>query len=111
MANIDYEKIVSDCIDAAKGELGKTWKSLQPYAEHEFRHFAENATFLAQLKLQNAISDEELKARLEIQRLALSNTLLTIEGIGLISAQNIINAVLGIVFSAIKTVFSLALAI
>ncbi|MGZ3932097.1 MAG: hypothetical protein ACXVPQ_08205 [Bacteroidia bacterium] len=110
MADIDYKKIVADCMDAAKTELGKTWKNVEPYAEHEFEQFAENAAFLAGLKAAGKISDDELKARLDIQRMSLNNVLITIEGIGLIAAQNVVNAVIGIVFDAIKTALSVALA-
>ena len=109
MEKIDYKQVVADCLAAAKTELGKSWKSFKPYAEHEFRQFAENAEFLAQLKLAGTIDNEELKARLEIQRLALKNVMLTMKGIGLITAQNTVNAVLKIVGKAVSKVLEVAL--
>lgn len=111
MSNLDYNQILSDCMGVAKTELGKKWKSVKPYAEHEFKQFAENAEFLAKLKLANEISDEELKTRLHIQRIALNTVLIAIEGVSLVAAQNVINAVTGVVFSAITTSLNVALMI
>lgn len=109
MASIDYKQLLADCFSVAKSELGNSWNSFKPYAEHEFKQFAENAEFLAKLKLAGEITDEELKARLEIQRLALKNVMLTIEGIGLIAAQNVVNAVLGVIGKAIQTAIGIIL--
>ena len=64
---------------------------------------------MAQLKLAGTIDNDELKARLEIQQLALKNVLLTMKGIGLITAQNTVNAVLKIVGKAVSKVLEVAL--
>ena len=100
--DLDFPQIVQDSIGAAKKELGTSFSKLKPFAEHEFTQFAENAAFLAKLKLEGTIGDDELKARLNIQRLALNNDLLAIEGIGILTAQNIVNDVLDIVTAAVK---------
>ncbi len=109
METIDFKQVVSDCIAAAKEELGKSWKRFKPYAEHEFRQFAENVEFLAQLKRKGTLEDEEFKARVDIQRLALKNVLLTIKGIGLLSAQNTVNAVLKVVAKSVGKMLAITL--
>lgn len=101
MADINFKQILDDSIVFAKTELGGTYKKLKPYAEHEFTQFAENAVFLAKLKLGGIIKNDELKSRLALQKLAFTNVLLTIKGIGLIGAQNLVNGILGIVSKAI----------
>ena len=111
MADIDFSKIVADAMSFTKQELGKTWNKLKPYAEHEFTQFAENAVFLAKLKLAGTIEDDELKARLNIQRIALNNVLLAIKGIGLVTAQNVVNGVLDIVTKSIKKTLQVVLPI
>jgi hypothetical protein len=111
MAGLDFKKILSDCIALAKQEVGKNWKKLKPYADHEFQQFAENAEFLAQLRLMGVIDDDELKSRLRFQQTALNNVLLTIEGIGLKTAENVVNGVIGIVSVAIKTALNIVLPI
>lgn len=109
MPDIDFKQIVSDSIAFSKNELGKTFKQLKPFAEHEFTQFAENAVFLANLKRNGVIDDEELSHRLQLQKLAMSNVLLAMKGIGLISAQNIVNGVLAIVGGAISKGINVAL--
>jgi len=111
MPAIDLQQILNDSIEAVKPILGKSWKSFKPYAEHEFKKFAESAAFLAELRLTNKIDDDELKERLEIQRIALKNVMLAVEGIGLVTAQNAINAVIEIVKKAAKAALSVALPI
>jgi hypothetical protein len=111
MESIDYEKVVSDCLEAVREELGRSWKKFKPFAEHELRQFAENAEFLAKLRHDQVIDDDELKARLEIQRLAFKNVVLTIKGVGLVTAQNAVNAILGIVRKAVRKALDVVLPI
>lgn len=109
MVSIDYKQLISDCVLTARQELGKSWKKFKPFAEHEFRQFAENAEFLAKLRRDQVIDDDEFKARMEIQRLALKNVMLTVQGVGLVTAQNTVNAILGIVGKAIRKTLAVVL--
>lgn len=109
MPDIDFKAILADSIAAIKAEAGKTYSKLKPYAEHEVEQFAENAVFLAKLKLNGTIDDQEFKIRMDMQRTAFSSVLLAIKGIGAVTAQNIVNGVLGIVSKAIKTALKVTL--
>ena len=109
MADINFKQILDDSIVFAKSELGGTYKKLKPYAEHEFTQFAENTVFLAKIKLDGIIENDELKTRLALQKLAFTNVLLTIKGIGLIGAQNLVNGILGIVSKAIMGALKISL--
>lgn len=102
MTDIDIQQIIKDCTAAVKSILGKSWKQYKPYAEHEFQKFSESAEFLAKLKLAGNIGEEELKLRLQMQELAFRNVLLAIQGIGIVTVQNVLNAVLGIVYKAVN---------
>lgn len=109
MPDIDFKQVIADAIAFSKTELGATYKKLKPYAEHEFRQFAENAAFLATLRLNGTIDDAELKSRLALQKLALSNVLLAIKGIGIVTAEKLVNGVLGIVAKAVKGAINISL--
>lgn len=111
MPEIDFKAILTDSITAIKAETGKGYSKLKPYAEHEVKQFAENAVFLAKLKLAGTIGDEEFKVRMEMQRLAFTNVFLAVKGIGLVTAQNIVNGVLGILSQALKTALKITLPI
>lgn len=109
MADLDFKQIVADSIALSKQELGSKYKQLKPFAEHEFQQFTENALFLAKLRLTGTIDDDELKSRLQLQKLAMANVLLAIKGIGIVTAQNLVNGVLGIVSGAINKAINIAL--
>lgn len=109
MENIDFNKLLEDCLDVAKTHLKSAYNSAKPFAEHSFKQFAEDAIFLTQLRLANEIDDAELKHRLENQKIALSNVLLTIKGIGLVEAQNTVNDVISIVSNSLMGSLNFAL--
>jgi hypothetical protein len=109
MPDFDFKQVVADSIALSKNQLGTTYKKLKPYAEHEFTQFAENALFLANLKANGTIDDDELQSRITLQKLALSNVLLAIEGIGIVTAQNVVNGVLDIITKAVQTAIGVTL--
>ena len=109
MPAFDFKQVVADSVAFTKNELGNTYKKIKPYAEHEFTQFTENALFLANLKLNGTIDEAEFQSRILLQRLALTNVLLAIKGIGIVTAQNVVNGVLGIVSKAIETAIGVAL--
>lgn len=109
MADLDYKQILADSIAFTRQEVGAEWTVVQPFADHQFTQFAEDALFLAKLKLTGVIEEDELKSRLVLQKLALQNVLLAIRGIGIITAQNIVNGVLNIVNNAINKAIKILL--
>ena len=102
MATIDFSNTVTDSITFAKNEFGKSWKDFKDFAEHHFTQLAKDAEFLAGLKLKGILSDDEFIARFTLQKLHLQNVLLTIKGIGLVTAQNLVNGVVAIIGKTIK---------
>ena len=106
---LDYKQILSDSVAFTRKEVGSTWSKIKPYADHEFTQFAENAFFLARLKLTGVIEADELKSRLQMQKLAMQNVLRAIKGVGIVTAQNVVNGVLDIVSGAIKKAINIIL--
>lgn len=101
METIDLKQLLKDCMDKAKTITGSAWNDLKPYAEHEFTQFTEDAIFLTRLKATGVIDDTAFKTRMDMQKRALQDVLLTIEGIGLVTAQDILNGIFDIVAKAI----------
>lgn len=106
---LDLKQLIQDCIAAAKPVLGKSWDSFKPFAQGEFKKFTESAHHLAKLKLDGAIGEEELKERLAFQKKALENVMLAIKGIGKVTAQKAINAVIDVVKNAVHQALKIAL--
>lgn len=111
MANINFNQLLKDCLGAAENHLKDAYQAAKPFAEQSFKQFAEDALFLAKLRLANEIDDNELKHRLDNQKIALANVLLAVKGIGLIEAQDTINEVFGFVSDAIFGAIKVALPI
>ncbi len=111
MAEFNIKEVLNDSLAFAKQELGSTFKKVKPFAEHEFTQFAENALFLAQLKLRGIIENDELASRINLQKVAMANVLLAIKGIGIVTAQNLVNGILDIVTKAIKKAINIAIPI
>lgn len=109
MPSFDFKQVLKDSIALTKNELGSSFKKVKPFAEHEFRQFSESAIFLAELKLKGVIDEEEFNSRIMLQRLALTNVLLAIKGVGIVTAQNVVNGVLGIVSKALETAIGVAI--
>lgn len=109
MASIDFTNTITECMGFAKNELGKSWKSFKDFAEHHFSQLARDAEFLAGLKSSGKINDDEFKARLQLQMLSLQNVVMTLKGIALITAQNVVNGVIGIIAKTIKKAMGIAL--
>src|SRR5690349_9212007 len=106
---LDIQQILTDSLKASKEIAGKAWKDVKPFAAHESRQFAEDVEFLVQLKANGTIEDEEFKARLSFLKLGFTNVFLAIKGIGILQAQNIVNAIIGIVSQSVLSTFHIAL--
>jgi hypothetical protein len=102
---LDIQQILTDSLTASKEIAGNAWKDVKPFAEHESRQFAEDVEFLVQLKANGVIDDEEFKGRLSFLKLGFTNVFLAIKGIGILQAQNIVNAVIGIVSQSLKYLY------
>ena len=106
---LDIQQILTDSLKASKEIAGKAWKDVKPFAEHESTQFAEDVEFLVKLKVDGIIDDEEFKARLAFLKLGFTNAFLAIKGIGILQAQNIVNAVIGIISNAVLSAFNISL--
>ncbi|OOQ58794.1 hypothetical protein [Mucilaginibacter pedocola] len=101
---LDFDQILKDCIAAAKKELGAGWNDAAPFAEQKFKQYLEDMADLNKLRADGTIDEDEFKYRADLHKSSMQSVLLAVKGIGLIAAQNIINAVLGIVGKAIGAV-------
>ena len=108
---LDIQQILTESLKAGKEIAGKAWKDVKPFAEHESKQFAEDVEFLVQLKTKGVIDEEEFKVRLSFLKLGFTNVFLAIKGIGILQAQNIVNAIIGIVSQSVFSAFNISLPI
>ena len=97
MAQLDIPQFVKDILGATEPILKKSFDEAKPYLESEAKKLAEAATTIARLKLENKITEQKAKLLMGMQKTAMQNVLLAIEGIGLVTAEIAINAAVGVV--------------
>lgn len=103
MENLDINKLLEDMLNAAKGEFNNYWKEVKPYAETEFKSFVENLALIGRLKLQGKMTEEKALIHIDMQKNSMRMVFLTIEGLGLLTIQNAINAVIDVIKSTVNT--------
>jgi len=88
--NIDV--LAKAIFGAVRPVLKKHWKDAKDYAEIESRKMAETLEKVAKMLAAGKINEEQATVLVEMQTNAMRAVLLTVEGIGLIAAQNATNA-------------------
>jgi hypothetical protein len=91
---LDIKALVDAMLGAMKPILQKSWKDVSEYATVESQKMAHTLASIAELRLAGKIDDEQAATLLEMQKHAMRAVLLAVEGVGLVAAQNAINAAL-----------------
>lgn len=97
MPDLNWNKLVQDMLGAAKPILEKHYKEAEPYAQAEFKKIGEAVTLIIELKAVGKIDEKRAALHLKMQSISAKNVLLAIEGIGLVAAEEAINAALGVI--------------
>ena len=94
---IKVSDITGPMLDAAKPIFAKFWNDVKPYAEKEAKGFAQNLIMIEKLKLEGKITPEEAAIHIRIQKNSYFSVLTAIAGISAITAENALNAAIGVV--------------
>ena len=101
--SLDTTQLAADMIGAMQGVLKEKWPKIKEYGEAEARKLAESFAMIERLKLLNEIDEDEARLHFTIQKNASRTVLLTIEGLGVLAAEQAINAALNVVKDAVNT--------
>lgn len=100
---LDWAVVGPQMLSAAKKVLGKKWPKVKDYAEVELKKLADTLAMIERLHLAGKIGDEEALLHLQIQKNAARTVLLTLEGLGMLMAEEAINAALNVVKAPMNT--------
>lgn len=103
MSKINVSVLVKQMLTAAQGVLAKKWPEAKDYAESEYKKIGEAILFIEKQTVLGAMSKEKAKLHLEIQKNASRAVLLTLEGLGILTAEAAINAALGAIKDTVNT--------
>jgi hypothetical protein len=109
MAAIDIPALLKQMLTAAQGTLGTKWPTVRDYASSEFTKLLLEAENIAALKAKGTINEQEAALLIGMQRNASRAVLLTVKGLGLIAAQEAIDAALAVVRTTINTAIGFVL--
>jgi hypothetical protein len=84
-------------LEALEPLLAAQWAKVRVYAEGEALKMAQTLVIVASLRRTDQINDAQAEGLIDIQRHAARTVLLTIEGIGLASAERAVDALLAAV--------------
>jgi predicted deacylase len=100
---LDVRTLIDPMLAAIKPVVGKGWSDVRDYAEGEAEKMALTLAKITDLRTSGKIDEQQAQALLEMQKHSMRMVLLTVEGIGLITAQNAINAALGAVRTVVNS--------
>jgi len=107
--SLNAAKLATDMVGAMQGVLGNKWPEIKEYGEAESKKLAESFVMVQKLKLANNLDEEEARLHFNIQKNASRTVLLTIEGLGVLAADQAINAALDVVKDAVNTALGFTL--
>jgi hypothetical protein len=107
--SINVTEIATKMLAAIRKVFTKNWPKVEDYAETECKKLAETLAMIEKLRLQGKITEEEAKLQLQIQKNAARAVLLTLEGMGVLAAEEAINAALEVVGEAINAALGFTL--
>jgi len=102
MTEVNVQVILDKMLQAAKEVLKSHWEKVKPFAEQEFKAYAQNIQLIMQLKEEGKISKEQATYYLEIQKGSIRVVLLTIEGLGILAVEAAINEALSVIRTTVN---------
>jgi hypothetical protein len=109
MPSIDPALVGKEMLAAAHGVLKKRWPRVRDYASQELKKLAQDIAFIEEQVALGKMTEQQAKLHFGIQRNAARTVLLTIEGIGLLAAEEAINAALKVVSKSVNTALGFVL--
>ncbi|MFP5234321.1 MAG: hypothetical protein ACLGSD_00340 [Acidobacteriota bacterium] len=106
---LNVASLASSMLTAAKGSVTTGWNTLAPFAQTQFTNIAQQIVDIEAQLAAASITQAQASLLLDMQKNASRAALLSVEGIGLLTAQNAINAALGAVATAVNGTLGFAL--
>jgi hypothetical protein len=92
---LDVGTLATTMLAAAKGPLEAHWKTVQPFAQTQFKNIAQQIADIEAQLAEGTLTKEQANLLLDMQKNASRAALLAVEGIGILAAQDAVNDALG----------------
>jgi hypothetical protein len=102
MSGVDIQGVAAEAAKKMIAILTGAGKDVASYAEAEAKKLATSAVEIAALRAAGTIDDEEMRLHLDIQKHASRAVLMAVKGVGLLAAEQAINAGLQVILGAVR---------
>jgi Flp pilus assembly CpaF family ATPase len=102
MATLDIDDLFNKMVGAAKQSLGAEWPAISALATSSLKTLAQNLIDVEKLVNAGTVNQAQANLMIDMQKNSLQTVLLSEEGLGLIAAQDAINAVIAVVKDAVN---------
>lgn len=96
-------ELAKSMLGAAESVLGEKWPEIRDYARGEAKKIAQDMVLVEKLVLKGKMSPERARLHLQIQLNSARTVFLAVEGLGILAAEQALNAALGAVRDAVNT--------
>lgn len=100
--SFNIETVMGDMLTAMKNSIDKDWDDIEDYAKLILENEKKALNNLAQQRLRNEITDEDLKSELDDEKDTIEAEMKALKVITKAMAQRATNAAMEILFNAIK---------
>jgi len=90
--NIDVGSLTKTMVDGVRGAVGERWSAIRGVAEPELRKLAQTLEDVSQLHAEGVIDANRAFQLVEMQRNTAMSVLRTVEGLGVLTARDAIDA-------------------
>jgi predicted ATP-grasp superfamily ATP-dependent carboligase len=109
MNKLDFSKLLGEMLGAAKNKLADKWPAVEGIATTSFKTLAQTLVDIEDMTLKGTITGEQAALLLDMQKNTAKMVLLSVEIVGIVAAEEAINAALDVVRDVVNTAISFPL--
>lgn len=109
MSTLDFSKLVNDMIGAAKTQLADKWPAVESLATSSIQTLAQSLVDIEDMSLKGSISKEQAGLLLDLQKNTAKMVLISVEVVGIVAAEQAINAAIKVVKDVVNSTIGFGL--
>ncbi len=103
MNTLDFSTLLTQMLDAAKNTLANKWPAVKDLATSSFKTLAHSLLDIEEMKIDGTITEEQARLLMDMHKNTAKIVLLSVEVVGIVAAEEAINAALNSVKTAVNT--------
>ena len=109
MPTLNAQSLLQDMLQAAKGSLSDKWPSVRDLATSSLKKIAISLVEIEKMKLDGTITEEQANLMVSMDKNTFKIVMLTVEGLGLLAVEDVLNAALNIIRDTVNTAIGFAI--